>query len=95
MHGSIVRAHQYSAGVASDDDGAIGKSCRGCSTKIHLIIDSYGLPVQFARVKHFSAIATGYDKFERNYASMLALAFIIIWLPMWVEWMMILKHQQP
>ncbi|MCB4427020.1 IS5/IS1182 family transposase, partial [Xenorhabdus nematophila] len=31
------------------------------------------------------AIATRYDKLERNYASMLALAFIIIWLPMWVD----------
>ncbi|MCC8420617.1 IS5/IS1182 family transposase, partial [Photorhabdus thracensis] len=26
-----------------------------------------------------------YDKLERNYASMLALAFIIVWLPMWAE----------
>ncbi|RAW91810.1 IS5/IS1182 family transposase, partial [Photorhabdus sp. S10-54] len=31
------------------------------------------------------AIATRYDKLERNYASMLALGFIIIWLPMWTE----------
>ncbi len=35
----------------------------------------------FARIKHFHAIATKYDKLERNYASMLALAFIIVWLP--------------
>ncbi len=39
----------------------------------------------FARIKHFRAIATRYDKLERNYASMLALGFIIIWLPMWAE----------
>ncbi|MGJ0580466.1 IS5/IS1182 family transposase, partial [Xenorhabdus bovienii] len=26
-----------------------------------------------------------YDKLERNYASMLALAFIIVWLSMWAE----------
>ncbi|MEX0447076.1 transposase [Xenorhabdus sp. SGI246] len=39
----------------------------------------------FARIKHFRAIATRYDKLERNYASMLALAFIIVWLPMWAE----------
>ncbi|MDC9583422.1 transposase, partial [Xenorhabdus sp. PR6a] len=39
----------------------------------------------FAKIKHFRAIATRYDKLERNYASMLALAFIIIWLPMWVD----------
>ncbi len=38
----------------------------------------------FARIKHLRAIATRYDKLERNYASQIALAFIIIWLPMWV-----------
>ncbi|MEX0445936.1 transposase [Xenorhabdus sp. SGI246] len=38
----------------------------------------------FARVKHFRTIATRYDKLEWNYAS-LALAFVIIWLPMWIE----------
>jgi transposase len=36
----------------------------------------------FARIKHFRAIATRYDKLERNYASMLALAFVVMWLPM-------------
>lgn len=36
----------------------------------------------FARVKHFRAISTRYDKLERNYSSMLSLAFIIMWLPM-------------
>ncbi|NHB98926.1 IS5/IS1182 family transposase, partial [Photorhabdus stackebrandtii] len=28
-------------------------------------------------------IATRYDKLERNYASMVAMAFIMMWLPMW------------
>ena len=36
----------------------------------------------FARIKHFRAIATRYDKLARNSASMLALAFVIVWLPM-------------
>ncbi len=31
----------------------------------------------FARIKHFLAIATRYDKLERNYASMLALALLL------------------
>ncbi|MDT8311672.1 MAG: IS5/IS1182 family transposase, partial [Methylophaga sp.] len=31
------------------------------------------------------AIATRYDKLERNYYSMLLLAFTIMWLPMWVD----------
>ncbi|WP_268802308.1 transposase [Xenorhabdus khoisanae] len=39
----------------------------------------------FTRIKHFRVIATRYDKLERNYTSMLALAFIIVWLPMWAE----------
>ena len=36
----------------------------------------------FARIKHFRAIATRYDKLQRNFASMLALAFSVMWLPM-------------
>lgn len=36
----------------------------------------------FARLKHYRAIATRYDKLQRNYASTLALACCIIWLPM-------------
>ena len=36
----------------------------------------------FARLKHFRAIATRYDKLNRNYASMVALACGYLWLPM-------------
>ena len=36
----------------------------------------------FARLKHFRAIATRYDKLKRNYASMVALACGYLWLPM-------------
>ena len=36
----------------------------------------------FARLKHFRAIATRYDKLKRNYLSMLAIACSYIWLPM-------------
>ena len=36
----------------------------------------------FARLKHFRAIATRYDKLKRNDASMLAIACSYIWLPM-------------
>jgi transposase len=36
----------------------------------------------FARLKHFRAIATRYDKLKRNYASMVAMACGFIWLPM-------------
>lgn len=160
IDGSIVRAHQHSSGAISGDDESIGKSRGGRSTKIHLAVDSYGLPVHFelsggqvhdivhaqklisrspnsdyvvadkgydsevlrdyvknegaipviprrknnktgnddvdwslykyrhlvenafARIKHFRAIATRYDKLERNYTAMLALAFVMMWIAM-------------
>ena len=47
IDGSIVKAHQDSTGAMSDDDEAIGKSRGGNSTKIHLAVDSGGLPVYF------------------------------------------------
>lgn len=161
IDGSIVRAHQHSSGAASTESECIGKSRGGNSTKIHLAVDSGGLPVYFelsegqrhdivhaenlvqnlvevntliadkgydsdsfrafvelnggntiipkrnygadiakdtmdwclykyrhlvenafARVKHFRSISTRYDKLSRNYASMLSLAFLMMWLPM-------------
>ncbi|WDE10122.1 IS5 family transposase [Thalassomonas haliotis] len=163
LDGTIVRAHQHSSGAASKDNQAIGKSRGGNSTKIHLAVDSCGLPVYFelsggqindvshanslithspqseyvvadkgydseavrkcsenngaisviprrknskkgneemdwclykyrhlvenafARIKHFRAIATRYDKLEQNYASMVNLAFAMMWLPMWID----------
>jgi len=36
----------------------------------------------FARIKHYRAVATRYDKLKRNYKSMVELACCIIWLPM-------------
>ena len=162
IDGSIVKAHQHGAGAASEDNEAIGKSVAGNTTKIHLAVDSYGLPIEFditggevhdskaaaslidklpdaeyviadkgydsesireqirqrnaipviprkrnskagnadidwclykyrhlvenafARLKHFRAIATRYDKLLRNYASTLALGCCLMWLPMHV-----------
>jgi transposase len=155
-----VKAHQHSTGAASNENQAIGKSVAGNTTKIHMAVDAYGLPIQFeitggevhdckiapdffnklpisnykiadkgydseelrelirqkssipviprkdnskignadmdwslykyrhlvenvfARLKHFRAIATRYDKLKRNYESMLALACGYLWLPM-------------
>ena len=37
---------------------------------------------EFACLKHYRAIATQYDKLARNYASTLALACCMMWLPM-------------
>lgn len=160
MDGSFVKAHQHCHGAAGSDHQAIGQSRGGNNTKIHMIVDSYGLPLEFeltggevhdvkiapallqrvsiarhiiadrgydseairsiirgkgaipviprkrnskrgnddmdwclykyrhlvenvfARLKHFRAIATRYDKLKRNYKSMLALACGFMWLPM-------------
>ncbi|MGL5951562.1 MAG: IS5/IS1182 family transposase, partial [Providencia rustigianii] len=35
--------------------------------------------------KKYRAVATRYDKLARNYESVVALAFSIMWLPMWVD----------
>ena len=36
----------------------------------------------FARLKHYRAIATRYDKLKRNYLSMVLLGCIMVWLPL-------------
>ncbi|APR72096.1 MULTISPECIES: IS5 family transposase [Acinetobacter] len=41
---SILRAHQHSAGIANQ---SISKSVEGNSSKIHLIVDANGNPVDF------------------------------------------------
>ena len=160
MDGSFVKAHQHCHGAAGNENQAIGRSRGGNNTKIHMIVESYGLPLAFeltggevhdakiapallqkvlvgnyiiadrgydseairaiirdkgaipviprkrnskkgnadidwclykyrhlvenvfARLKHFRAIATRYDKLKRNYKSMLALACGFMWLPM-------------
>ncbi|MEK2485753.1 transposase, partial [Providencia stuartii] len=39
----------------------------------------------FLKIKKYRAVATRYDKLARNYESVVALAFSIMWLPMWVD----------
>ena len=48
MDGSIVKAHQHSSGVAYGQESAIGKSVAGNTTKIHMAVDSFGLPIHFS-----------------------------------------------
>ena len=157
---STVKAHQHSTGAKGSEDQAIGKSVGGNTTKIHMVTESYGLPIEFelsggqvddckvapqlienlpnaqytiadrgyndeefrllirqnssipviprrnnsivgnddidwalyknrhlvenlfARLKHFRAIATRYDKLARNYASVIAIVCSYLWLPM-------------
>ncbi len=153
-------AHQHSSGAASGADEAIGKSRGGNTSKIHLVVDAYGLPVDFeitggdindctvapelivqfpeaeviiadkgydseqiraaiesqgarpviprrrnsvkgntdldkglyryrhlventfARLKHYRAVASRFDKLKRNYESVVAMACMTLWLPM-------------
>ena len=48
IDGSYAKAHQHSAGAASDDREGIGRSRAGNTSKIHLAVDAQGLPVEFA-----------------------------------------------
>lgn len=160
IDGSISKAHQHSSGAAHGGESAIGKSVAGNTTKIHLLVDAFGLPTRFAvtggqvhdckvapelvsglqdvefiiadrgydseplrklikqihaqpiiprksnskignadidwclykyrhlvenmfaRLKHFRAIATRYDKLKRNFEGMLSLACAFVWLPL-------------
>lgn len=47
IDGSIVKAHQHSAGATSKENQAIGKSKGGNTTKIHMAAESNGLPIDF------------------------------------------------
>ena len=47
IDGSIVRAHQHSSGGVGDENQAIGKSVGGNTTKIHMAVDAFGLPIEF------------------------------------------------
>jgi hypothetical protein len=47
IDGSIIKAHQHSTGARTEDDEGIGKSVVGNTTKIHMAVDSYGLPIEF------------------------------------------------
>lgn len=156
--GSYVRAHQHASGARRGEERAIGKSCGGATTKIHMVADAYGNPYDFeitggevhdakaaeviinkieeaehfiadkgydsqeirdtlkqmkinpviprrsnsqkpnpdfdlylyklrhlienlfARLKHFRAIATRFEKLARNFKSMLYLACTFIWI---------------
>ena len=160
IDGSYAKAHQHSAGAVGNGDEGIGKSRAGNTSKIHLAVDGYGLPIDFditggdvndckaapeiiarlpktdvviadkgydsktireqiaskgsqvviprkrnsikgngdldrglykyrhlventfARLKHYRALATRFDKLKRNYQSTVAMACVLLWLPM-------------
>lgn len=160
IDGSISKAHQHSSGAKTGESTGVGKSVAGNTSKIHMVVDSFGLPIEFeitggqvhdcrvapeivsklssfdylvadkgydseplrdqvrefgaipviprknnsksgnddldwglyrfrhlvenifARLKHFRAIATRYDKLKRNFEGMVILGCSYVWLPM-------------
>jgi hypothetical protein len=61
IDGSYVKAHQHSTGAAPEHDQAIALSRGGNTSKIHLAVDSYGLPIEF--------IITGVDVHDSKVAN--------------------------
>ncbi|PIE39997.1 MAG: IS5/IS1182 family transposase, partial [Gammaproteobacteria bacterium] len=47
IDGSYVKAHQHSAGASGGECQAVGLSRGGNTSKIHLVVDGFGLPVHF------------------------------------------------
>ena len=47
IDGSYVRAHQHASGARRGEERAIGISCGGRTTKIHIAADAHGNPIDF------------------------------------------------
>ena len=47
IDGSIVKSHQHSCGAKKGSETSIGKSVAGNTSKIHMVTDSHGNPVDF------------------------------------------------
>ena len=47
MDSTIIKAHQHSAGAAGKNDEGIGKSVAGNTSKIHMLGDAHGNPIDF------------------------------------------------
>lgn len=45
--GSYVRAHQHSSGARHGQERAIGKSRGGATSKLHMLADAHGNPIDF------------------------------------------------
>ncbi|MGE0526881.1 MAG: IS5 family transposase [Bdellovibrionales bacterium] len=45
--GSYVRAHQHASGARAGEERAIGRSRGGSTTKIHMVCDAHGNPIDF------------------------------------------------
>ncbi len=47
MDATVIKAHQHSKGAAGKSDEGIGKSIAGNTSKIHMLCDAHGNPIDF------------------------------------------------
>ena len=47
IDGTVIHAHQHAAGSRKGKERAIGKSAGGRTSKIHMVTDSHGNPIEF------------------------------------------------
>jgi transposase len=47
IDGSVVRAHQHATGAMKSEVTGIGRSVGGLTSKIHMVVDSHGNPIDF------------------------------------------------
>jgi len=47
IDGSIIKAHQHGTGAKKGSETAVGKSVGGNTSKIHMVTDSHGNPIDF------------------------------------------------
>ena len=45
--GSYIKAHQHASGARHGEERAIGKSRGGLTTKVHVVVDAHGNPIDF------------------------------------------------
>ena len=71
MDSTINRAHQHAAGARKGEEVAIGRSSGGLSTKVYVLGDAYGNPLEFivteGQVHDMKEAATLADKTKADF----------------------------
>lgn len=49
IDGSVVKAHQHATGARKSEATGIGRSVGGLTSKIHMVVDSHGNPIDFLK----------------------------------------------
>jgi len=58
------------------------EAARNSPAQGHLYRNRHLVENAFARLKHYRAVASRFDKLKRNYESVVAMACAFLWLPM-------------